>query len=76
MLMLMMQEGGNARLAVSFAPPRDSATLPQFGPLLLIIIGIMMFVRRGSMIVTIMLKMMRMMVMVILEVVMMVMGCS
>ena len=36
--MLMMQkeedgreEGGNARLAVSFAPPRDSATLPHFG---------------------------------------------
>ena len=27
----MMQEGGNARLAVSLAPPRDSATLPQFG---------------------------------------------
>ena len=22
------EEGGNARLAVSFAPPRDSATLP------------------------------------------------
>ena len=31
MPMLMMQEGGNARLAVSLAPPRDSATLPQFG---------------------------------------------
>ena len=27
------EEGGNARLAVSFAPPRDSATLPQFDSL-------------------------------------------
>ena len=46
--MLMMQkeedgreEGGNARLAVSFAPPRDSATLPQFGPTFLMILMMM-----------------------------------
>ena len=75
MVMLMMQEGGNSRLAVGFAPPRDSATLPQFGLNLLIIIVMMMFVRRWGMIVMIMAMVIRMVVMVILVVVVMVMGC-
>ena len=34
----MIEEGGNTLLAVSKVPPRDSATLPQFGPTFLMIL--------------------------------------
>ena len=42
----MIEEGGNTLLAVSKVPPRDSATLPQFGPtflMVLILMVMMMF---------------------------------
>ena len=34
----MIEEGGNTLLAVSKVPPRDSATLPQFGSAFLMIL--------------------------------------
>ena len=37
----MIEEGGNTLLAVSKVPPRDSATLPQFGPTFLMILMMM-----------------------------------
>ena len=37
----MIEEGGNTLLAVSKVPPRDSATLPQFGQTFLMILMMM-----------------------------------